>query len=251
MSHKFSDPYTDVTVEPMKVGDQEVAKVAVMVKDDDGERVIAAALSKDYNLIKNQIAADVSWDIMSRSEFKWKQLKIFFDGKKYAAYYITEDSIINIGNGDEHPLHLGFMTRNAYDGSGAFALEMFACNMSCTNQYISRNRFGFFQIYHTDSQQYLIDDAVQNVSVGANKLMEIAPMIKALRKEPLTIEHITAAKDKTDIPHTKWGDVIDRLAVENATLFGLFQALTYVTSHKMSGFNSISVANSVTDHILQ
>ena len=247
---KFSDPFAPVTTKPVEVGGEEVNKVAVMVTDDDGTEHLAGILGKNYNLIKNEVADDVSHDIMSRSPFKWNPLKSFFNGKRYAAHYITADPVTSIVNGDEHPIHLGFMVRNSYDGSGLFGLEMFACNMKCVNQYISRNRFGYFQIYHVDSQSYLIEDAVKNVSIGAEKLLEIAPQIQSMRDEELTTQYLCEAKKNINIPNSKWGEVIDQLALEEVSKFGLYQALTFVGSHKMEGFNSLKVLNSISDFVL-
>jgi hypothetical protein len=248
MASKFSDPFVQVGMEEVKVGGQSVPKVGVMIKDDDGKKQCVGILGKDYNLIKNQVAHDTAHDVMSRSKWKWQELKSMWNGRMYIAHYITQKSIINE---NDIPLHAGIMVRNAYDGTGCFGFEMFACNLHCTNQYISRNRFGFFAIRHTGKNEFDIDDALQNVQVGADKLLEVAPVIHSLRKTPLSLPGIIEAKKNTQIPQSKWGDVLDQLAKEEQNHFGLFQAMTYVTTHILTGFTAITIGDGVTEWMLK
>ena len=221
-----------------------------MVNDDNGEPKLSGILSKDYNLIKNSAAKDIGDNIKSRSDYLWEELKCFWDGKKYAHYYISTEPVTEIENGGTHPIHLGIMLRNSYDGSSCFGLEIFACNMQCANQYISRNRFGFFAIKHTDNEAINIEDAVTNIGIGAQRLIEVAPKIGELRHKALSVDDIRSAKKNTSIPNSRWGDVIDKLGDGESNKFGLFQAMTNVASHKMTGFNSITVGNTITEHFL-
>jgi len=248
----FSNPFAEVRQEPVEVGGDAVSKVGIRVQNDDGEWELAGILHKDWHLIKNSIARDVGDDIRSRSGREWRELKLIWDGRKYAHYFITIDPITQINthqeNNGEHQIHLGMMMRNAYDGSSKFGLEMFACDYHCMNQFISRNRFGYFAIYHSDKETFLIDDAVENISVGAEKLIAIAPRLQEMTEATATTKDIQAAYRSTTIPKSKWGSVIEH--IEQATLFGLYTAMTYVASHEMRGFNSISVGNSVSDHFL-
>lgn len=252
MAPKYTNPFTDVKLDKVSAGGVEINKVSVMVKDDEGSYQCAGVMGSGYNLITNEFAKDTLDDIKTRSGYNWKSLKSFFDGRKYVEHFITKEKITSLHNGKEQALHLGIMGRNSYDGTGAYGIELYACNQVCLNQYYSRNLFGYFAIYHTDSQSYLIDDAVQQISVGANKLIEVAPMIQSMRSEKLTTKLIYSVKaglkeNKSELPQSKWGDVLDRLAVEEATKFGLYQALTYVISHQLKGLNSISIGNGITD----
>lgn len=259
---KFSNPYAEVVQEPVEVGGDRVSKVGIRVKDDDGNFQLAGIQHADWQLIKNSIAKDVGDNIMSRSPYEWENVKCLWDGKKYANYFITRESIARVDTGLVQPqgapndgvairgLHLGMMMRNAYDGSGKFGMEMFACDYSCTNQFISRKRFGYFAIYHNEKDTWKIDDALDNITIGAENLIAIAPRIQELANTPLESGHIIEAYRNTKIPHSKWGDVLARLAIEQATVFGLYSALTYIASHHLKGFNAISVGDSITEHII-
>lgn len=251
----FSDPYAEVRESVVSVAGQEVnSKIAIEVQDDDGEWKLAGIRGKDYNLIKNDVARDIGSDIMSRSDYEWKELKRIWDGKRYVHYYITEDQITTINTRHpEHPtrdIRLGMMMRNTYDGKGKFGLELFALDYECTNQFISRNAFGYFAIYHGERQEFLIDDALINVSKGAQNVLAIAPRLEELSTTPLTSQHLVKAAQNTRMPISKWGDVIMRLALEESSMFGLYSAMTYIASNKMIGFNAIQVGNTITDHFL-
>lgn len=248
----FSDPFAEVREAPVTVAGTEVAKTAIQVQDDDGEWKLSGIMSKDYHLIKNDVARDVGSDIMSRSDMRWKNMnKTIWDGKRFVQYFMTEDQIAEVpSSGDPHKLHLGMMMRNTYDGKGKFGLELFGLDFACTNQFVSRNSFGYFAIYHGETQEFQIDDAIMNVAKGAQNLIEIAPRFAVLSSTELTTDHIVKAAQRTRMPISKWGDVITRLAVEEATMFGLYSAMTYITSHKMVGFNAIQVGNTITDHFL-
>lgn len=247
----FTNPYIEAALRPITVGGEEVpSKVAVIVPDDDGKRHVVGIQAAGYNLIQNSLANDVAIDIFSRSEYDWKTLKQHWDGRKYVQYFITEQKITQITNGGDHAIHLGAMIRNSYDGTSAYGMEMFACNMECTNQYISRNRFGYFAIRHIGDHKFDIDDGIKNISQGAQNLIAVAPKIQALRDSQLTLDDVMEAKEKTQIPHSRWGDVIDQLKKEEGTRFGLFQALTFVASHILTGYNAISVGDSISEYMI-
>jgi len=252
----FSDPFAEVRESPVQVAGQDVAKTGIQVQDDDGEWILAGIMSKDYHLIKNDVARDVGSDIMSRSGHQWKQLpKRIWDGKRYVSYHVTEQPITTIDTRHPEnpirPIHLGMMMRNTYDGKGKFGLEIYAMDFICSNQFISRNLFGYFAIWHGESQELKIDDAIQNVAKGAENILAIAPRIQELSATPLVSDHIVNAAQKTRMPISKWGEVITRLALEETSMFGLYSAMTYVASHKLIGFNAINIGNTITDHFLQ
>jgi hypothetical protein len=249
---KFSDPYASVDIQPVSVAGKEIEKIAVRVKDDAGEEQVVGILSKDYNLIKNSIVRDIEHDIISRSGMGWKNLKTLWDGKRYVNYFYSENALTTLKNGAEYPLHLGMMSRNAYDGSGLFALEFYIMNMACLNQFINSKQMGRFAIRHIAADNFDITDAVQNINISSNKLVEIAPKYQAMIQAPLSVEDIVNARNAEMIPDIQWGNAISQLGNEpdQGKLFGLYQALTFVTSHKMAGMNAIKAGNNVTEHFM-
>lgn len=253
VKQQYSNPFASVQIDPITIlGETVSSKIAVRVQSDDGSwSETPAILSSDYKLIKNEVARDISSDIMSRSGYRWKELKTVWDGKKYVAFHITEQSLVNVGGGNsDHPLHLGAMVKNSYDGSGVFGIELYACNIVCTNQYHDRNRFGYFSIRHDSAKDFDVQDALENLSRGADKIIAVAPVLKQLRATPLTIGHILSARKNIKLPVSYWGDFLSQLDKEEPTVFGMFQAFTYLASHEMTGLNAIPVGESISKHIL-
>jgi len=255
----FSDPFTAVDIQPVQVAGENIAtKLAVRVKADDGTwSRTPTVVSSGYNLIQNTLVKDVGDDIMSRSGHQWAALKQHWDGKRFISMWITNNPIAQVDGAQthsarSHPIHLGLMLRNAYDGSGVFGVEIFACNVACTNQYHDRNRFGYFAVRHIGQNTFDIDDALANLSTGAQNVIGIAPRLNQLRSTPLEVKHIMDARKNTQIPSSKWADVLDQLSKEEdgGVLYGLYQALTFVATHEVGGLNSISVGESVSKHLL-
>jgi len=258
MSNKptYSDPFASVDIQPVMVAGEEVpSKIAVRVKDDSGEYQVQGILGKDYQLLPNRKVKDIADDIMSRTGQQYggyREIKTLWDGKRYVGYFASNNPIVNVKNGNDLSLHLGLMAWNAYDGTRKSGFEIYALNPFCTNQYLSRNRFGFFAWRHMPNElgKIDVDDAMQQIAIGAQNLIAVAPRFSELKKTPLTVEKLLEAQAKTEMPISRWGEVLARLAKEEPTLFGLFQALTFVASHNMSSLSAISIGSSITDYMI-
>jgi hypothetical protein len=256
---EFSDPFAEVEITPIEIPGVAVHdNIAVRVKDDAGNWQKSGILSKGYNLIKNSLANETALDVFSRSPFKFVELlkgekdphgmtARFFDGKRYLHYYQSVDPVVRDGDLN---LHIGALVRNSYDGSGKFAFEIYALNPFCTNQYHARNLFGFFEVRHTvnGSIHFDLDDAVANLARGAENIIAAAPRIVAMKNKPLEIEEIKSAVKAEIVPKSYWGEVIAGL--EQATVFGLYQSLTFLASHKMPGLSRVSYGNLIGEHFL-
>jgi hypothetical protein len=249
---KSTNPFTEVQLASVQVAGQEVAKTAVTVKDDEGKMQLAGIQGPEYQLITNHQVRDFIDDLTSRSEHTFKPIKTIWDGKRFATMHISEQRIASYSNGHERGLFVGIMRRNSYDGTSTFGLEIFAFDIECANQFHHRNRFGYFAIRHTPEAQNRFDvqDALTNLSKGAQNVIEAAPIIQNLRTQPLNHRLLIEAKQKTDLPTSRWGAVLDRLGQEEDNAFGLFQALTNTTTHQMTGFSGIQSNNSVCQYFL-
>lgn len=109
-------------------------------------------------------------------------------------------------------------------------------NSICANQFISRKLMGFFAIRHSGSDKFDIDDALISLSKGANNLINLAPKYQSLVDQDLSLDHIINTQ---------------RNEPDQGKLFGLYQALTFITSHQMSGFNALSYGNEISEHFLK
>jgi hypothetical protein len=249
---KFSDPFAPVSIERVSVAGKEIAKLGIMLKDDAGELQNVGIISEGFQLIQNAIARDVALDVMSRSGLGWKSHAMLFNGRNMLARYITENPITEIRNGSTHQIHLGLSIRNGYDGSSAFGFDIFALNSHCQNQYVSRNLFGSYVIRHV-GEEFDVGDALKNISSGAERVIAAAPRIRELMSRSIGVKDLVEAREKTTIPGSKWGDVLSQLGKEQerGTAFGLFQALTFVATHELTGFSAVAVGESITDLYLK
>jgi hypothetical protein len=253
----FSDPFAPVETQPVKVAGQTIAsRIAVRVKDDDGNYQVQGILGKDYQLLPNRKVRDIAEDIMSRAPDNlggFEPLKTLWDGKHYVDYFASRNPI-STTNGQHSPLQLkcGLMVWNSYDGTRKVGFEVFALNPVCTNQYHSRNRFGFFAWRHDPDEagKIDVDEALQNISVGVGNIIKVAPVIQTLKEKPLDLKLLQDAKRQTTLPKTIWGEVLDQLAGEEANAFGLFQAMTHITSHELTGLSALAAGTSVTEYFL-
>lgn len=252
----YSDPFAEVQLHPVQVAGEEVAtKVAVRVKSDSGKFGVVGFVSPDYQLLSNRKVRDIAEDIMSRTDAKlggFRSLKTLFDGKRYVDYFASNNPIVAIQNGTATDLMLGLMIWTSYDGTRKTGFEIFALNPRCTNEYHERNRFGFFAWRHTngDAGKIDMDDALMSISTGVQNVIRAAPLLGEMKKRPLSLPMIIEAKAHTKMPQSRWGDILDQLGQEEANEFGLFQAMTNIASHKLSGLSAIEIGTTITQHFL-
>lgn len=250
--NNFSNKLAEVKTELVSVGGSQLSnKIAVSVRDDEGNFIPQSILSADYNLISNSRATEVMLDIFSRSGMVWAPFKTIWNGKALVDYYKTQSSIAVIRNGSAHEIHLGAMLRNSYDGSSCLGFDMFLLNCNCMNQWVSRNLFHSYNIRHTGESEFDFEDAKNNLMIGTDAAIKIVPRIQSLQETPLQLADLTAIKENVLIPQTKWGDVLDNLKEQEQTRYGAFQALTFVSSHKCSGVHSINIGSSICNYFLQ
>ncbi len=253
---EYTDPFAPVEIQPVSVAGETVpTRVAVRVKDDAGNFNVVGIVGKDYQLVTNRKLRDIADDIMARSPETlggFQNLKTLFNGKVYVDYFFSNNPITAIRNGTSLELSMGLMVWGAYDGTRKYGFEVFALNGHCFNEYHSRNRFGFFALRHTPGEQNVfdVDDALNNVARGVQNIITVAPMIGELKQRKLSAEGILLAKSNVKIPTSRWGDVLDQLGHEEPNDFGLYQALTNVASHKLTGLSAIDVGSSITDYFL-
>jgi hypothetical protein len=168
--------------------------------------------------------------------------------------YFSSRNPISTSNGQHSRLDLkcGLMVWNSYDGTRKVGFEVFALNPVCTNQYQSRNRFGFFAWRHDPDEagKIDVDEALQNISIGIGNIIKVAPAIQELKARPLDLKLLQDAKKQTKLPKSMWGEVLDQLGKEESSAFGLFQAMTHITSHELSGLSALTAGTSVTEYFL-
>ena len=252
----LADVYAPVSLRPVQVDGEEVAnKRAVVIENDKTQKPETVSVqSANYKLWSNAVVKDAMDDIMTRSEWGWRHLRQHWDGKRYIDMFITDEPVTSIEDGTTHPIHVGLAGNNSYDGSLMIGAEIYGCNTQCLNQYIARNLFGYFALRHSEGGEngaFDIADALEELTRGAQRVMAVAPRIRQLQQTPLTADLIVKVRQAEVVPARNWGDVLTRLGSEEPNGFGLFQALTAVTSHDITGRSSLTWGEKVGAHFLQ
>ena len=242
-----NNPMTEVALESSLVDGREQKFRQVLVTDDAGMRHQVASVTQNYSLITNQVIHDAAVDVMSRSDREFEWLKTFWDGKRFIEYHRTTQPIVDGG------LHMGVMFKNSYDGSSLAMLSIFILNAGCLNMYHSGSLFGSFEMRHSGDNSFdnrSIDDSLRNLQTGAESCIRIAPRIEELKRESIDVDDVVKAKQRKLLPDARWPDVIDALATEDRTQFGLFQSLTNVATHKLSDWHGHKHREACTEYFL-
>ena len=250
----FSDPFTEVVERPLYADSVLSSRRAILAKDRDGEFREVGVVSNGYQLIHNSLALDIVSDIQSRTEFGWRTLKTVWPadkGYKFSQLDVSDRKIETFDhNGKANEMYLGMMTRNSYDGSTAFGFELFLFNMLCSNQYINRNRFGYFSIRHDDNRSFDIQDSVRSVHDGVGRAIETAPRFRSLQTRSVDLKALVGIRhdlDKT-LPGCGWGETIKRL--DGDTQWDVYQAMTNYLSHEKDGLSSLRQNDQITTYFL-
>lgn len=259
----FSDPYAPVELKPMSAGDEDINKMAVMVKDDAGVFRCSGVVSPNYDLITNEVARDLAHDVMTRSPMDWEPfekrdngsriaLGYQWNGKRFGMTFWTTEPVFTAGKGSlERPAHLGLMIRNSYDGSHTFHIEHCLCFQRCYNQFINRHRFGSFVIRHTQvggKRSWDVEDAVQQISLASERLLELAPVFDKMQAEPIDVMDLKRFAQEKIVPDSKWPVVL--AGIEEPTKWGLLQALTHVGTHELAGRSSYKMLEAIGEHFV-
>lgn len=272
---KSSNPFTDVRMVSSYDGsgnerkNHRVIEILQDVENRNGfeaepEWIDIATVGNDYQLIPNEVVKNVADDIMSRcdTEFeaitvsrdKEQRVKQLWNGKSFQMFYRSSEPVAVMNGNRNHELFIGLMFKNSYDLSFSFSIEVFAINGYCTNEYYSRNRFGYFSIRHTpgsfDRESFEFADALNNISAGVQNVVKVVPRLEELTAKPLTVDDICRTKKGLKFPKTSWVDVLDQLDLEEKNHFGLYQALTNVAIHKITGASALTAGNAIGEYFL-
>lgn len=251
----FSDPFTEVVERPLYADSVLSSRRAILAKDRDGEFREVGVVAGGYQLIHNTLALDIISDIQSRTDFNWRTLKTVWPadkGNKFIQLDVSERKIDTFDhNGQTNEMYLGMMTRNSYDGSTAFGFELFLFNMLCANQYINRNRFGYFSIRHDDNRSFDILDSVRSVHDGVQRAIETAPRFRSLQSRSLDVNGLVGIRHDLDksMPGHGWGETLKRL--DGDTEWDLYQAMTNFLSHERDGLSSFRQNDQITGYFLK
>ena len=203
-----------------------------------------------------------------------------WDGKRFSARWLLKDVNTSISDPTlrgKTPLHLGVEAINSYDGSCKVGIQFFAMSMRCHNQFYSHNMLGGFTFRHyesraTNSLDGDIDDAMGLISQQAAQFSAAAPLLGVLATTPVStpfpgaetnLDGYLAVRDHLKKTWRPSYDpyVLDEMSHNGVTkdigvseqtahcnsLWGLLNAYTAVSTHKIGGFNGVNLGRIAVD----
>jgi hypothetical protein len=282
-----TNPFCDVDLMPLT---ETVGKYRVVrLKDEEGEfRPIeskGAIHGEAYRLVPNTQVRQIAEDVLTRTGMGFEPLNwghdpdatrnrtIVWDGKKYAQRWFMPDVNMNLNGDNLHRMMLGVQAINSYDGSYKVGLQFFMMACECLNQFHSGNLLGSFTFNHFDRGDSTLegdmDDAIRLIGDQAEMFTKALPKLQWLMAQDnpsigdfLNIRNQLAAL-RPAWPASYDPHVLDELSNNGVTnglnmqqtagtgnLWGLLNAYTAVTTHKVGGFRGTELSRSVTDHFV-
>jgi hypothetical protein len=206
-----------------------------------------------------------------------------WDGKRFSARWMlpnVRSRVTDPGATEAArnvPMHLGVEAINSYDGSCKVGIQFFAMSMACNNQFYSQNLLGGFTFRHYERSgegtlDSDIDDAMGLIGQAAERFIDVAPLLQKMADTPLSQmggENATNLDGYLAVRSELAGTwkpsydpyVLDEMSNTGVTkalgasaqtahcnnMWGLLNAYTAVSTHKIGGFNGVNLGRIATD----
>lgn len=281
-----NDPFCDVDLMPLNETGSKYN--VVRLRDEEGDfRAIdskGAIHGESYRLVPNTKVRQIAEDVLTRTDMHFEPMgtggdpdvtrnrSIVWDGKKYAQRWCLPEVNMTV-NGSGTNMMLGVQAENSYDGSYKFGLQFFMMACECLNQFHTGNLLGGFTFRHFDRGDHTleedIDEAINLIGNQAEMFTQALPKLKWLREQSVSGMHEflevrrAVASLKPAMPASNDTHILDELAnrgvtsnlglgqtADPDTLWGILNAYTAVTTHKIGGFRGAELSRAVTDHFV-
>jgi hypothetical protein len=282
-----TDPFCDVDL--MELNETQGKYRVVRLKDEEGEwqpiESKGAIHGEAYRLVPNTQVRQIAEDVLTRTGMQFEPLNwghdpdatknraIVWDGKKYAQRWFMPDVSVNVNGGDLHKMMLGVQAVNSYDGAYKFGLQFFMMACECLNQFHTGNLLGGFTFNHFDrgdsTLEADVDGAIRMIGNQAEMFTKALPKLQWLMAQdnPSMADFLRIRTQLANLrpawPAAYDGAVLDELAHSGITkglnmaqtagtgnLWGILNAYTAVTTHKVGGFRGAELSRAVTDHFV-
>ncbi len=198
------------------------------------------SVSQNYLLLSNEEVRDLAVEIAFQSGLPFKESRIFWDGARFCHIIDFTGYSEAVEPGDE--IGLSLITRSSYDRSWRYECALMGKRFVCDNGAISGEffaRVGFKHITSgTDPKEATWREVVrQGMSVIDRAPEDLSRYVEALRR--LKAAKMTDARLREvwralpTIGDAVKGQILSRyVETEEPTLYGLFQAATWLFSHR-------------------
>lgn len=253
---KVTDPFAEVRLNTIKIGDREDHHKAVEILDDEGVMRTVAIQGPDYELVPNTLAREIGQDVMSRSDFNWEHDKTLWNGSFISMLYRSDKQVDLPEVGEV--MAYGLRIENSYNGSIKLRVSTMAWILSCLNGMTHPEIFGHYTFRHDSrgDNKFDMDDAIACVQSGVNCLDIMQGKIAKMSSRPFALCDLADISSRLSFPKSSWKDVLEELDKSSYedkmfTYWDAYQAFTQVVTHKMSGVSSLNYSDRVGKQFLE
>ena len=241
-------PYSDIRKVPLDY--EGITSSAFAVQREDSTKkgnkwVECGVVGQKYLLIPNADVRDMADTIAQDCNAEFAAAKEFFDGRRYFYGLVSQTHTVEIAEGDDVALGLGFW--NSYDGSTALKMKMFLMRLVCTNGMMTDDHFNSYRFKHDHTSEGYEDEMMKVVDIinGCGDSVEkIAKKFRAMTNLEMDLDTLKIARNAIPaLPTTTWGKVTDRYlegyvndddnsALTKNTMWDFYNACTDVLWHE-------------------
>ena len=201
--------------------------------------VECGVVGQNYLLIPNADVKEMALSIADECNADFKEAKTFFDGRRYFYGLVSNTHTVEIEEGDDVALGLGFW--NSYDGSTALKMRMFLMRLVCTNGMMTNDHFSSYRFRHDALSEGYRDEmikVVDTINGCGDSVEKIAKNFRAMTNLEMDLDALGTARTSIPaLPTTTWGKVTDRYLEsyhneEKNTMWDFYNACTDVLWHE-------------------
>ena len=196
-------------------------------------------VSQNYLLLSNEEVRDLAVEIAFQSGIPFKESRIFWDGARFC-HIIDFLETEAVEPGDE--IGLSLITRSSYDKSWRYECALMGKRFVCDNGAISGEFFARVGFKHTTSSADPKDATWRDIVRQGMSVIDRAP--DDLSRYVQALRQLKAARMTDGRLRDVWramptvgdsvkGQILSRyVESEEPTLYGLFQAATWLFTHR-------------------
>ena len=197
-------------------------------------------VSRNYLLLSNEEVRELAVEIALQSGLPFKESRIFWDGSRFCHVVDFVSTGEAVSPGDE--IGLSLVTQSSYDKSWRYRCALMAKRWVCDNGAISGEFFADVSFKHVTSEGDPKEDSWQDIVRQAMAVIDRAPddlhrfvaAMRALKAARMTDGRLREVwRSLPGLGDSVKGQILSRYVdAEEASLYGLFQAGTWLFSHR-------------------
>lgn len=250
---EVKDPFTPIEVTTLAAGKSPVPAIAIHLRKPDGSLVYVDHHSDQYHVVSNTLALETAEAVMHSTDLAFSPLRSVWDGKRWSALYVSNNKIATIRDVDR--VGLGLLVQNSYNATLMFGVRLLAIRFACENGLVVGSHLEGFTFKHVNGsgREGIIEDGRQRLIEHADAFVHVIEAFRAMDSLPVSACDVgiwarELVEGSPAWPKTQLYPVLQQLEkVKSPTVWDLYNAFTYVTSHELNPFTGVDLAERVAD----